>query len=398
MASYPTNGDDIIFGTPNNDSIDALAGNDVVYGGGGNDTLNGGLDHYGQLDKLYGEAGDDTLIATGWHGGDILEGGVGNDTYTIEVFENGFDPAAPTLNEVADAGTDTVQSYSSWTLGANFENLTLLGTNVINGTGNNLDNVIDANGADNVLNGLDGNDSLYAGDGNDIVYAGAGNDYVDGWNGNDSIYGEAGDDYLLGWYGNDYLDGGDGNDTLNGEYDDDTIDGWNGNDSIYGEAGNDYLLGWYGNDHLDGGDGNDTLNGEYDNDTLVGGAGNDSLTGGGGNDRFLYDTNATFTTAAVGIDVISDFIHGTDKIVLDKTTFKAISSAAGNGFSISNEFKVVGSDTAAATSSGDIVYNSANGNLFYNQNGSASGFGTGGQFATLTGYPTLSASDFVIQA
>ena len=37
------------------------------------------------------------------------------------------------------------------------------------------------------------------------------------------------------------------------------------------------------------------------------------------------------------------------------------------------------------------------GQLFYNPDGSAAGFGSGGLFATLTGAPTLSALDFVVQ-
>ncbi|HEY9830187.1 MAG TPA: hypothetical protein V6D26_06385, partial [Stenomitos sp.] len=55
-------------------------------------------------------------------------------------------------------------------------------------------------------------------------------------------------------------------------------------------------------------------------------------------------------------------------------------------------------DAQADTSTADIVYNSVNGNLFYNPNGSESGFGTGGLFATLTGAPTLLATDFTIVA
>ncbi|MEH1862644.1 MAG: hypothetical protein V7L21_32625 [Nostoc sp.] len=44
------------------------------------------------------------------------------------------------------------------------------------------------------------------------------------------------------------------------------------------------------------------------------------------------------------------------------------------------------------------MYDPLSGQLFYNQNGSTAGFGSGGQFATLTGAPTLTASDFVLQA
>ncbi len=132
---------------------------------------------------------------------------------------------------------------------------------------------------------------------------------------------------------------------------------------------------------------------------MIGGAGNDSLgSGGSGNDQFLYDTGTDFRTVDVGIDSISNFIPGIDKIVLDKTTFTTIDSLPGTGFSIPSEFEIVGSDSAAAISMADIAYNSMNGNLFYNQNGSATGFGTGAQFVTLTGAPTLSGTDFMIQA
>ncbi|CAD5955919.1 hypothetical protein PCC9214_02862 [Planktothrix tepida] len=55
-------------------------------------------------------------------------------------------------------------------------------------------------------------------------------------------------------------------------------------------------------------------------------------------------------------------------------------------------------DALAATSAADIVYNTATGGLFYNQNGTAAGFGTGSQFLTLTNKPALTATQFVIQA
>ncbi|MHC5597554.1 MAG: calcium-binding protein, partial [Nostoc sp.] len=171
------------------------------------------------------------------------------------------------------------------------------------------------------------------------------------------------------------------------DYSDDVINGQGGNDKIDGLSGNDYLRGGIGNDTLIGGAGNDTL---------VGGAGNDVLTGGVGADRFLYNTSAAFASSAIGVDSISDFNKSQgDKIVLDKTTFGAIISTAGTGFSNQSDFQVTSS---VGTSTAKIVYDSLSGQLFYNQNGSAAGFGSGGLFATLTGAPTLTASDFVLQA
>ena len=169
------------------------------------------------------------------------------------------------------------------------------------------------------------------------------------------------------------------------------------NDTLIGGPGNDYLDAGAGNDTLVGGTGADTLIGGNGNDTLAGGAGNDVLTGNSGNDKFLYNTNLAFTTSAVGIDTITDFTSGIDKIVLDKTTFNSITSAVGTGFSIASQFATVTNDTDAALSNALIVYNSGNGNLFYNQNGAAAGFGTGAQFDILSGMPMIAATDFLIQ-
>ncbi|MFN6536137.1 MAG: hypothetical protein RM021_007150 [Nostoc sp. EkiNYC01] len=170
----------------------------------------------------------------------------------------------------------------------------------------------------------------------------------------------------------------------------------NSADVVNGQGGNDKIDGLSGNDLLRGGAGNDTLIGGAGNDTLVGGAGNDVLTGGVGADYFLYNTNAVFASSAVGLDTITDFKHSQgDKIILDKTTFTAITSAAGTGFSNAGDFKVISN---GATSTAKIVYDAVSGQLFYNQNGSAAGFGSGGLFATLTGAPTLAAADFIIQA
>ncbi|MFN6483413.1 MULTISPECIES: hypothetical protein [unclassified Nostoc] len=169
------------------------------------------------------------------------------------------------------------------------------------------------------------------------------------------------------------------------------------NNNISGfDNSNDVINGQGGNDKIDGKSGNDYLRGGSGNDTLIGGAGNDILVGGAGADRFLYNTNAPFALTAVGADTISDFNSSQgDKIVLDKTTFGAIASNPGTGFSNKNDFQIT---TSAGTSTAKIVYDAVSGQLFYNQNGSAAGFGSGGLFATLTGAPTLAASDFVLQA
>ena len=62
-GGVPTEGDDVLHGTPEADVIDGLAGNDVIHGGDGDDILVGGKGS----DVLRGEGGDDTYS---WNLGD----------------------------------------------------------------------------------------------------------------------------------------------------------------------------------------------------------------------------------------------------------------------------------------------------------------------------------------
>lgn len=125
-----------------------------MVGNTANNTLNGGIGN----DLLNGGASTDTLI-----------GGVGNDTYQIG-------DAGDVVTELANEGTDTVQSSITYTLGANVENLALNGTAAINGTGNTLNNVLTGNAAGNMLSGGTGNDRLDGLGGADTLMGGTGND------------------------------------------------------------------------------------------------------------------------------------------------------------------------------------------------------------------------------
>ena len=67
-------GDDTLYGEDGNDVLEGGDGRDVLYGGNGNDVLS----ETDQLTNfLYGEAGDDSLVGTGF-----LYGGSGNDQLT----------------------------------------------------------------------------------------------------------------------------------------------------------------------------------------------------------------------------------------------------------------------------------------------------------------------------
>lgn len=186
--------------------------------------------------------------------------------------------------------------------------------------------------------------------------------------------------------------------TIKGTSTANTRNGGYGYDTLYGLAGNDTLYGNHGNDRLLGGNGVDSLMGGPGEDILSGGKGNDILTGEQGKDQFLFKTGRKFQINDIGIDTIKDFDNFSDKIVLDKTTFTSLNSVAGDGFSVLSEFAVVKTDGAASINKAEIVYNSTNGKLFYNPNGTANGYGEGGYFAVLTGTPTLARSSFILQA
>lgn len=391
-------------------TLNGAGGDDVLNGADLNDRLFGGDGN----DILNGNGGDDELTGST---GDTLNGGAGSDTY----FVNG----TPIINEAVDGGVDLVRATGDFTLGANLENLILEGSG-INGTGNELNNSIAGNFQSNVLSGGAGDDGL--GFRGNII-----NNFERGL----VDLGDFGDDRLDGGLGNDNMAGGIGNDTyvvdsvgdvvielidtvpdpetgfifqggidtvessvsftlgnlvenltltgttaLNGTGNelDNTLTGNNSANVLDGQAGNDVLLGLGGNDVLRGGVGNDTL---------TSGRGRDVMTGGGGADAFVFDIGSAYRQAAIGKDIIRDFTVGQDTIVLDRTTFGNISKA---------DFEIVANNSDAALSSKLIVYSEGTGKLFFNQNGSNSGFGRGGYFATLQGTPELTASDITIQA
>ncbi|WP_281421953.1 M10 family metallopeptidase C-terminal domain-containing protein, partial [Rhizobium aethiopicum] len=324
----------------------------VITGGLGDDTLSGG-------------AGNDTLNGT-W-GNDSLAGGTGNDIYVV------YD-AGDTIIENADEGIDTVQTYAaSYTLSANVENLTKIGSGAFAGTGNSLNNTITGGAAIDILSGGGGDDTLNGGAGADTLIGGTGNDTYIIDNASDVVTENADEgidtvqtaltSYTLAanvdnlTFSGTAAFTGTGNDLAN------TIKGAAGADTLDGKAGADILIGGTGNDTYivdnvgdlvterpnEGADlvkttvssyaltnnvenlifigtgdfagtGNalaNTIVGGAGNDTLDGGVGNDTLDGGAGNDIYVVDSASDVINEAVGA--------GTDEI---RTALAAYSIAA----------------------------------------------------------------------
>lgn len=154
-----------LLGTATSGTGNALA--NVIIGTSSANSLNGG-------------AGNDTLIGAG--GTDRMYGISGNDLYYV-------DNSGDIVNEGVrgSSGVDTVASSVSFNLANTtrvagwIENLILIGTAGISGTGNAAANVITGNSRANALNGGAGNDTLNGAVGADRMYGLSGNDryYVD---------------------------------------------------------------------------------------------------------------------------------------------------------------------------------------------------------------------------
>ncbi|HEY9647931.1 MAG TPA: clostripain-related cysteine peptidase [Chroococcidiopsis sp.] len=135
----------------------------------------------------------------------------------------------------------------------------------------------------------------------------------------------------------------------------------------------------------------DRLIGDAGNNTIIGSFSSDLITTGAGRDRIVFDIGRAFKQSLIGIDQITDFNPQFDKIILDKTTFKAIK---GNRAS----FATVQNATQAKKSKALITYVRSSGALYYNENGELSGFGKGGQFADLTNGLRLTSANIAVQA
>lgn len=246
-------------------------------------------------DKLTGNNYDNIL--DGGLGRDTLAGGAGDDTYIL-------DHRRDCVREDSNAGTDTVYSSITHTLAANVENLVLIGTDNIKGTGNGLANVITGNAGNNILNGGSGTDSLIGVAGDDTYVI---NNLLDvatekANEGTDVVKSSV--TYTLSDYvenlilkGSSAINGiGNGiANLLTGNRSANVLDGQEGDDTLSGGSGNDILFGGEGNDILLGGNCADTLNG---------GIGADNLSGNRGNDTYIVDDLGDTITDSAGTDLV----------------------------------------------------------------------------------------------
>lgn len=318
------------------DGTGTAAGNEILTGNEAANRLNSGG---GFNDDLYGMGGDDVLSDGGGYA--RMYGGAGNDSYEVS-------GSLYWVQEQAGEGIDTVRANTDFTLGANLENLELLGG--LSGTGNAAANLIVGNVIGNFLDGKGGADTLQGGFGDDQYYVDDVGDVVielDG-QGYDSIVsegisvslagksverlylgdnsfahldgtGNALDNFIRGTNGNNVLDGGGGADEMYGWLGDDIyvvddaadqvweFDG-QGNDWVFSKRAAYVLAANVENLRLieaaaagtgnglanliQGQAGHNLLDGAGGNDTLWGALGDDTLAGGAGNDSLDGDAGS----------------------------------------------------------------------------------------------------------
>lgn len=244
------------------DSLLGMAGNDRLFGLAGNDFLDGG------------------------RGADLMAGGRGDDTYVV-------DNVGDRVIEKRGEGVDTVRASVSYTLAADVENLRLLGSAPLSGSGNAGANQLFGNSARNVLSGGAGNDVLNGGGGVDTLRGGTGNDtYIvnsgavrieeNGGAGFDTVrtsvsYSLPANVEKLEVTGNLFVHG-------------------------IGNALNNTLVGSAVSNVLDGGAGNDYLDGRGGNDTLTGGSGDDIFIVDAAGDSVIEGANAGHDTVWSSFD------------------------------------------------------------------------------------------------
>lgn len=387
--------DNTIYGTGTDDLIDGGAGADTMYGGGGYDTyvvddpgdvivdssprsatirtafptfilsepfrlleFRGAGNYVGTgnaLDnRMRGDAGDDTLhgldgsdvlyggagdngpngndILDGGSGADSMYGGGGDDVYYV-------DHVGDFAYETADMGIDSVFAWLSHVLRPNIENLSLLGADNVDGTGNDLANVIAGNA---------GNNALYGGAGDDVLIGGA----VSG--GTNQLWGGAGSDTASydGTTGAVHADLAGQNGHVGGVL----VDQMNSIENLTGGSGADVLVGDAGGNVLAGGAGSDLLYGQDGNDTLVGGAatlgGTNQLWGGAGIDAASYDG----TTGAVYADIGSLAAY-VDGVLTDQMN------------SIENLVGSAGNDVLVGDGETNLLMGGAGADVLYGQDG-----------------------------
>ncbi|HYW57020.1 MAG TPA: calcium-binding protein [Polaromonas sp.] len=351
-----TDGNDVLTGTSGDDAIFAQGADDQLTGGAGNDFLNGEL------------------------GNDSMAGGTGNDEMVVNSLGD-------QVTENAGEGIDTVQSYISYTLTANVENLVLIGDEGLMGNGNTLANRIIGNTRDNVLSGSDGND---------VLYGHSGNDFLNGELGQDQMFGGLGSDTMIV---NDIGDfvweaANEGTDTVQ-SYISHTLQDNFENLTLIGQTGvvakgntlANVIQGNDSNNSIDGMGGLDTMVGNGGDDILTIHSGQELVAGGSGADTLHLAADLGFLNLSGLAGTSLTGIEGVDMGNGSATTVR-MSMAQMLALSAESNTLIVDGDAGDELQIGTDWRREASATAGYDQYSSTSGTETGvllvGQAVTVT--------------
>ncbi|CAN7620927.1 calcium-binding protein [Rhizobium sp. LjRoot258] len=334
MAIGGSSGDDVLFGTPDGDTISSGSGDDEIYGDQGDDAISGG-------------SGDDTFYTASADGADAYDGAAGIDTLMVETnSDTVVDLVGGTVTAVGEA-TDTISEVEAFF------------------TGGGNDHFVDSDGG-RFYSGGTGTDSVaFAFDASSYRIAASGDGYLV-----ERVYVDRDaplDERYLRLESIEEI-------TFDGqaaEFADVVtveIDGTSSADTLTGSARNDMIL---------GGDGDDVL---------TGGAGSDILDGGDGDtDRVNYEGLASdylFTRNADGSVIVTSAIYGTDTLLnvefvhlLGDTTTYLLTDLA----------PVVGSNVIEGTAADDILSGGDEASVLIGNDGNDNLSGNGGNDFLLGG-------------
>lgn len=393
-------GDDTVSGNNGNDSLDTGAGAAIVSGGAGTDLWAADLSAFaGAFVYTAGLAGVQN-IGNGCSVQAIetmnVIGGTGDDTFTTIAGGLPDAPLNDTINGFSGNDTITVSSGNDVAIGGSGSDLLIIDFSNDNeafvmAAGNTV--ITDNVNTSVTFSGFERLD-YRGGEQSDTIVLGAGNDIAKGNAGNDSLTGGGGNDVLDGGAGNDILVGGTGDDTYVVNVLGDTVTELAGQGSDTVQTGISYTLGanverltltGFGTLNGTGNKLGNAIEGNAAANRLSGLDGNDTLTGGGGLDVFVLSQQAS------SADTITDFQSGVDSLEISAAQF---GSGLVPGALPAVRFRA--NATGLADDANDrFIYNTTNGELIFDSNGSAAGGAR--VIATFTGTSTAPvASDFDI--
>ncbi len=369
-----TSGDDVLTARRSGAStLNGLDGEDTLLGGTFFQRLYGGSG----ADSVFGGSNVDVVRDSDGLSGDLLDGGIGNDS--LDMRPNSHFDSLVVVD--LEAGFATVFGGSGEQI-LNFENALVGGEASILGTsgdnrlsgglmsdgnyiaGRSGDDTVFAYGGDDRIYGGSGDDSFVTNLGDDLLFGGDGKDRVEADAGNDSIWGGSGDDTLIAETGSDLVLAESGNDLAFGGPGDDGIFGGAGSDTLNGNSGDDTVDGGSASDTITGGSGQDLLYGGQGDDTLFGLLGDDAVFGGSGKDFLNERSGDDLVFGGSGDDHLSLFAGGNDRIHGDEGD-DLVEAGTGNGTVYGGE----GDDTAFGGEGDDLFLPGCGSDSIYGDSG-----------------------------